>query len=91
MLNFFDLDRADILLIKVMETLACEDKKIVRLYQKVYREGFFNLTKIEQKEIRTACKKTVDLMKQKCNYNLFVEFNPVVLDDFFNPDGVNVK
>jgi len=91
MLNSFNLTKTDILLIKVMEIIACEDPCVTKLYQQVYRDGFFSLNDQEQKRIRKACKKAVDLMKEKCNYNLFVEFNPVVLDDLSNPDGVNVK
>ena len=65
----------------IMITLASQNRETAFLIQRATMNSFFDLDKDQQKKVRTACKEAIDKMKNNCNYNLFAEYNPIVLDD----------
>jgi hypothetical protein len=68
----------------MMKNIACNDEEILNLFIKERSVPFVEFTRTEQKKMLKALKNAVNVLKNEVDYNLFSEYNLIVLDDLRN-------
>lgn len=65
-----------------MKMIIANDEDASQILKKLDYVAFGDLSKSEKKTLVSACKYAVEKMKLLTNYNLFVEYQEIVLDEF---------